>query len=186
MVKSTFASSGSAQPNTSIIGGGTYDPSAAVAYANKYVYHGATGQANYDSYYNNAQYYDYNSVGGDCANFVSQALVAGGMGEQPGVWYYDSSSPLGSSTTSSWYNANDLHNFWASDTTDFQYIGSQGTQYAEPGDVIYLANAYGHSEIVDAVTRGTVYIDCHDNDAYNYPATYYNGSTAWYDYRPLS
>ena len=45
----------------------TYNPSAAVEYSNKYCSH-------YNSAYNN-----YAGQGGDCANFVSQCLKAGGF-----------------------------------------------------------------------------------------------------------
>ena len=44
-----------------------YNPSAAVSYARKYC-------KNY-----NPQYSNYASVGGDCAHFVSQCMIAGGM-----------------------------------------------------------------------------------------------------------
>ena len=56
-----------------------YNPSAAVAYASQY-------WNNYNPAYNN-----YNSVGGDCANFVSQCLYAGGI-PQDGTWYNGSSA----------------------------------------------------------------------------------------------
>ena len=45
----------------------SYNPSAAVEYAKKYC-------SNY-----NPQYTSYRIMGGDCANFVSQCLIAGGM-----------------------------------------------------------------------------------------------------------
>ena len=45
----------------------SYNPSAAVEYAKKYC-------SNY-----NPQYTSYRNMGGDCANFVSQCLIAGGM-----------------------------------------------------------------------------------------------------------
>lgn len=56
-----------------------YNPSAAVEYAGKY----------WNNY--NPAYGNYNSVGGDCANFVSQCLYAGGI-EQDGTWYNGSSA----------------------------------------------------------------------------------------------
>ena len=45
----------------------TYNPDEAVKYARKYC-------KNY-----NPKYYDYTNLGGDCANFVSQCLIAGGF-----------------------------------------------------------------------------------------------------------
>ena len=45
----------------------SYDPSAAVEYARKY----------WNNY--NPDYHNYANDGGDCANFVSQCLIAGGL-----------------------------------------------------------------------------------------------------------
>ena len=45
----------------------SYNPSAAVSYAKQYC-------SNY-----NPKYPNYRNLGGDCANFVSQCLIAGGM-----------------------------------------------------------------------------------------------------------
>jgi len=54
-------------PSTKACASGGYDVSKAVAYAHQY----------YENY--NPAYPDYNSSGGDCANFVSQCLYAGGV-----------------------------------------------------------------------------------------------------------
>ena len=53
----------------------TYVPQKAVDYADKY-------WSNYNDFYPN-----YNSIGGDCANFVSQCLQAGGL-PMNGSWYH--------------------------------------------------------------------------------------------------
>ena len=63
-----------------------YNPGAAIEYAQKYAY-------DYNSDYKN-----YNSSGGDCANFVSQCLYAGGLAMTDG-WHYRNS---GSDVTGSW------------------------------------------------------------------------------------
>ena len=53
----------------------TYNPQKAVAYARQYTCnHGYPCGCSY-----NPAYYNYNPDGGDCANFVSQCLVAGGL-----------------------------------------------------------------------------------------------------------
>ena len=46
----------------------SYNPSAAVSYARQWAYS------------RNPSYHDYSGEGGDCANFVSQCLIAGGLG----------------------------------------------------------------------------------------------------------
>lgn len=43
-----------------------YDRNKAVAYAHKYAYS------------RNPNYYNFDNIGGDCTNFVSQVLAAGG------------------------------------------------------------------------------------------------------------
>ena len=71
-----------------------YDPDACAAYADQYVYHNAQGGTVYENYYNSA-YANYNSVGGDCANYTSQCISAGGMPQVQGThtgtdgWYYN-------------------------------------------------------------------------------------------------
>lgn len=60
-----------------------YDRIAARNYARKYV----CGRNNCGhSCYNNQDYVDQTSLGGDCANYVSQCIRAGGIQTEPGVW----------------------------------------------------------------------------------------------------
>lgn len=63
---------------------GGYDRQAAVAYAREYC-GGAWGCGNGGRY--NPAYRDYTDIGGDCTNFVSQVLHAGGLPMDP-TWYY--------------------------------------------------------------------------------------------------
>ncbi|MCC3769329.1 amidase domain-containing protein [Streptomyces sp. UNOC14_S4] len=80
------------QPKTST----TYDYKAMAAYAEKY-------WSNY-----NPAYRKFNDVGGDCTNFISQALKAGGWKPAPGAtesnrsWWYDSTNQ-----STSWVGANE-------------------------------------------------------------------------------
>ena len=62
-------------------------------YADKYVFD-----------YNTSQYQT--GIGGDCANFVSQCLAAGGL-SQNSNWKYDGRK----NSTASWYGANSLKNY---------------------------------------------------------------------------
>jgi len=58
-----------------------YDRSAAVCYANRYAFK------------RNPRFYDFTNLGGNCTNFVSQCLLAGGMPQNvsyPLGWYYKS------------------------------------------------------------------------------------------------
>ena len=70
-----------------------YNASNAVSYADTY-------WSNYNPNYSN-----YNSIGGDCANFVSQCLVAGGMQMTDGWYWYSYSNRSASwSACASMYN----------------------------------------------------------------------------------
>ena len=61
----------------------TYDRQAATDYANYWwdgrnTMNGEKSQTSYDTAWGNP-YNNYNGLGGDCANFVSQCLIAGGL-----------------------------------------------------------------------------------------------------------
>ena len=58
---------------------------AAVEYADYYCGAASDGQNNYKY---NTQYTDYNALGGDCANFVSQVLYESGGFKKNGSWNY--------------------------------------------------------------------------------------------------
>ncbi len=76
----------------------TYDRDAAVAYARKWALS------------RNPKYYDYEKLGGDCTNFVSQCLYAGGgvMNYKPTFgWYYFSAN----NHSPSWTGVPYLYNF---------------------------------------------------------------------------
>jgi len=73
-----------------------YDSAAAVAYAEKW----------WDG--RNPAYYDYSDEGGDCANFVSQCLIAGGLDLSAGPGYFAYAGYLPSIPSCTNLNAN-LH-----------------------------------------------------------------------------
>ena len=79
------------------------------------------------TYTPNSQYYDYSNVGGDCTNFVSQGLKAGGMPTRGTVgyadyknWYYNGKDvPFRSK---SWTDADWFRKYWAN---NYEGIGYQ-------------------------------------------------------------
>lgn len=91
-----------------------YDREDAIAYANNYYY------------FPNGDYRDYSSDGGDCTNFVSQCLAAGGMtmrGSQTAIsarlassWFYYGPNVPNRST--SWTGAENFRKHWANDSDD--------------------------------------------------------------------
>ncbi len=78
-------------------------PGAALALQYARTYCGAApGCANQNRY--NPRYHDYNWDGGDCTNFISQVLHAGGLSQTP-AWSWDMKHDEG---TSAWVNATTL------------------------------------------------------------------------------
>jgi len=147
-----------------------YDPSAAVAYADKWVYHGATYGAVYEDYYNPA-YYNFNPLGGDCANYASQCINAGGMPQVPcekfglNGWYYVNSNDR----SSTWTSSSGLLN-WMSDNR-----GKRVSVTAENcRSVLYMGSPVfyksGHTGFcVGKNSAGTPIVNAHNNDKYHQP-----------------
>ncbi|MET8178308.1 amidase domain-containing protein [Streptomyces sp. NPDC005336] len=103
---------------------GSYDYAAMAAYAEKY-------WSNY-----NPAYRKFNDAGGDCTNFVSQAMKAGGWANKSGTyddyrsWWYDSSSQ-----STSWVGANE----WSWFTLDSQRATNLSNVYdLGVGDVLQM------------------------------------------------
>lgn len=128
----------------------TYSYQDAVAYADKYA----------TSY--NPAYPNYNSIGGDCANFVSQCLYAGGLPMTDGWFFRDSNN-----RSSSWSLADGL----------FKYLSAScGTAVENPADsdvtagnpVFYYSagkGRYSHTAICVGVNAsGVPVVDAHNND----------------------
>ncbi|MCM1500183.1 MAG: amidase domain-containing protein [Clostridium sp.] len=123
----------------------SYSSSDAVAYAKEYYYP-----------YNSA-YPDWSSYGGDCANFISQCLYAGGksMKGTPGTsaaaqdwsnWFSTGSSCNTSNVSSTWRGANAFKSYWqsnASGYSTFSSVGDDSYSYGYTGDVVSLLNSNG-------------------------------------------
>ncbi len=159
----------------------SYNPKKAVDYANKYVYEHASvsGEINYEGYYNSA-YYNYNGVGGDCANYVSQSIFAGGMPqvkcEAFGTdgWYYNGANDRSATWTSArqlrkWMGANRGNYVAASDET--VYMGSPVFYKNEDGE---------HATIcVGLNSAGTPIINSHNWDRYHIVWNYWEEGTVY-------
>ena len=130
-----------------------YNVSSAIAYADKYC-------INYNSSYNS-----YKGMGGDCANFVSQCLFAGGF-KQDSVWYKHSVA---------WINV-------MKQIAHFKQYGSflnANNGNLIKGNPIYFDwngdGVYDHATIcVGRNNSGTAILDSHTKDLYH--ATWTNWS----------
>lgn len=104
----------------------------------------------------NPEYYDYEKLGGDCTNFVSQCIYAGSgvMNFKPTLgWYYSGAN----SHSPSWTGVEYLYNYLIRKTG----IGPVGSivdmQDVEIGDISQFSShspRFTHSQIIVSVGKG--------------------------------
>ena len=133
-----------------------YNRRAAIEYAQKW----ALGR--------NPRYYNFDKIGGDCTNFVSQCLYAGKkeMNYQEIGWYYKNANQK----SPSWTGVEFLYQFLVNN----KGAGPQGIivdkKQIEEGDVIQLSfdgNIYGHTAIVTSIDYNKLLIAAHTIDSKN-------------------
>jgi hypothetical protein len=173
----------------------TYNRIAALTYADMYA----------TSY--NPNYYNYNPDGGDCANFVSQALYDPVYGanlprEDPN-WYYLYGQSGAAASPIAWRYTPSQHQFLINNPYgsyyDFGYFGTSGSwsatnaydkSYMLTGDIHfydwYSDGLIRHATIaVGYLGDGTTLIDSHNLDRkrvrYDFDASYDNGTTYYMD-----
>ncbi len=133
----------------------------------------------------NKNYRDYSADGGDCTNFVSQALLAGGWGRLNGGHR---------ETTSWWYSGGILPPYaswtWTSADYFFKFINSRPRAKAigriadlVPGDVISVdynpsvGNGIDHTMLVSKKTASGIFLAYHTNNTLDKSFTeFYNAS----------
>ncbi len=147
----------------------TYNASAAVAYALQY------------AIIPNSAYVDFTNLGGDCMNFISQCLYAGGIVQHVGTvytdtcWFYQSST----NRSASWTGASEFRNYITSSASKINMTSSSWSGVV-PGDIIQLMNsgsAY-HSLIVsnlayNANGRSDLLVCAHTTNRQNVSLTQY-------------
>ena len=121
----------------------------------------------------NPKYYNFDAIGGDCTNFISQCLYAGcgvmNYSRNAG-WYYVSLS----NRAPAWTSVELLHDFLISNQKAGPYAVELPLSYAKPGDIIQLSFdgiTYGHSLLVVSVgqipSEDNILIATHTDDSYN-------------------
>ncbi len=136
-----------------------YDREKAVAYARKWAF----GR--------NPNYFNFDGMGGDCTNFISQCLYAGCgvMNYTPVMgWYYISPK----NRTAAWSGVEFFYHFITTNHESGPYGSEQSLIQAELGDVIQLSfdgAKYSHSlfitQIAGEPSISNIYVNTHTYDA---------------------
>lgn len=147
-----------------------YDRLSAVLYAHRWAYS------------RNPQFYDYESIGGDCTNFASQCLLAGGglMNFTPDAgWYYISPNQK----SPAWTGVPYLFQFL---TRPEKSIGPVAIDTAiwnvQPGDLVQLSfdgRRFSHTPVVVAaaphpMSTSDILVAAHSYDSDNRPLDSYD------------
>ena len=141
-----------------------YDREAALRYAHRWAYE------------RNPEYYDFDGLGGDCTNFVSQVLAAGGAEQNysQNGWYFNSINDR----SPSWSGVNELYEFLVSEHDVGPRARVVDVYEAMAGDIVQLGsfeNGYYHSLII--VDPENMLVAAHTVDSDYRPLSSYN-----YDY----
>ena len=102
------------------------------------------------AYSRNPSYYNYDAIGGDCTNFVSQCIFAGcnqmNYNKNNG-WYYIN----GNNKSPSWTGVEFLYDFLLSNNADGPFGKETAINNLEIGDIIQLSfdgNKFSHTLVV--------------------------------------
>ena len=130
----------------------------------------------------NPQYLDFSNLGGDCTNFCSQVLYAGGCRmnyTRTYGWYYKN----GYDKAPAWTGVDYLYNFLIRDKDVGPIAQEVDLQQIEKGDIIQLSfveddNKYNHSLVVvnheQTVDILNIRVCTHTDDRHDYSLTNYD------------
>lgn len=139
-----------------------YNREKAILYAKKWAYS------------RNPKYYNYDKLGGDCTNFISQCLYAGtGIMnyDKNNGWYYNN----GNDKSPSWTGVEFLYKFIIQNKNVSIFGRETIKENIEEGDVIQLSfdgKSYGHSLII--INNQELTIASHTFDSYDRKLSTYN------------
>ena len=125
----------------------------------------------------NPKFYAFDNIGGDCTNYISQCLLAGG-----GVmdynkyfgWYYESQH----NRSPSWTSVKFLQKFLLENKTKGPFAKVENINNLQIGDLIQLkqtyVNDYNHTLFISNIINGQLYVCAHNDDSKNRPFSSYN------------
>lgn len=126
------------------------------------------------SYLRNPAYYNYDKIGGDCTNFVSQCLYAGSgiMNDKPNGWYYRNANDK----SPSWTGVEFLYDFLIHNKGVGPYAEEVEEDKLQIGDIVQLSfdgTTFAHSLLIVNQELGLVATHTFDSygksiDSYSY------------------
>ena len=118
----------------------------------------------------NPDFYHFGGIGGDCTNFISQCLLAGGAKmnfSQPDGWFYINLYNRSASWTSVYY----LQKFLLSNMSPGISTHFESLHNLQEGDLIQLRQKpnkdFNHTLIITRIENEKIYICAHSDDAKN-------------------
>lgn len=141
-----------------------------VEYADKYCGAASDGQ---NKFKYNKKFRDYNSKGGDCANFASQILFEGGKFKKNSSWNYDTKGATGP-----WLNAYGFKSYMIYSgrgslisygnyeqvyKSSYKLLPGDFIAYEKKGDVMHISTVTG------ADSKGYSLVSCHNSDRNKVP-----------------
>ncbi|MBQ7880272.1 MAG: amidase domain-containing protein [Clostridia bacterium] len=141
-----------------------YNREKAVEYAKKYALK-----------YNPA-YFHFDGIGGDCTNFISQCLLAGGgkmnYDKYYGWFYIDKNN-----RSPSWSSVKYLQRFLLSNLSPGFKTKVMPIDKLQLGDIIQIRqnpDTFNHTVIITKITNREIYVCAHSYDALDKPLSSYN------------
>lgn len=122
----------------------------------------------------NPKYYNFDKLGGDCTNFVSQCLFAGCNVmnfTKNNPWYYNSLNDR----SPSWTGVEFLYKFLISNKLNGPFGNIVSKEHIALGDIIQLGNneRFYHTLIVTKIFQNNLYTSSHTIDSLDRPLESY-------------
>ena len=142
---------------------------------NKYNRQGAVDYAIKWALSNNPNFYNFDNIGGDCTNFISQCLLSGDcvMNFSQNGWYYTNSY----NRSPSWTSVKFLQDFLLNNKTLGPFGHVVNLSQIQLGDIIQIKQnpfTYNHSVIVTKIENGNIYVCAHTFNVSNKKLSSYN------------
>ena len=124
----------------------------------------------------NPQFYDFENLGGDCTNFISQCLLYGGLEMRPEWPYYNLLN-----RTPSWTGVNEFYAFLTNSNNHEPLAKTINEQDVELGDIVQLVLLgpyFHHTAIITKILGNepkleNICVTCHTLDAIDKPLMSY-------------